>query len=834
VKLFKSLIYLAVGATLLSSCSDQKAYVLNDPNVLIDGLQKSEESITAGNLMATAIKEEYDLDVVLYPNELINVQENTILSANPDSTVIDQIKGMFPKTGQKDQFRIGTMKGKDIKAFIYERSTEKYNNPFQVAGLRYHIHFVGGMVRYKNFSKKRGKFEDNKRYRIAISEYFYKNGAAFPRYEYRNSMSYRFRFSGKRFSASDALETYLKKMTEMPRLREVRAKVTKYVVGDAGYMTIPQIQGTKFLSDHYGKTVTTRGIVTSVGQVGWFPGGTEIYIQDAKGDGNPKTSDGLMVYMPYTTKVYKIGDELQVSGTIYEGLRSSGLSLTSIRDVSNIVKISSGNTLPAAVVVGENGREVPKKVFSTFNGNLNEKAELDLTQALDFYESLEGMRVAVNNPRVLGFRGGKTDVTDKNAKRHLTLYVRPDGHKVSDNETKVGGIYINEDTKDFNPEIFSIATSDHSIGLQMNHHYKVGDTLTGKVEGVFTYLKNLFGGGEYTLVLPEYQKAVSEIELREDGTDFKDRPVTTLESDKDSLTIAAFNIENLGGNLGAEERIKNLTDVVEVNLKCPDILSLVEVQDDNGVNFNGGSSALNTLRKITSEIDCGNYAIANIDPVVHSEGGQPGGNIRVAIIYKRDKVSFNPTFNNDPLLDTVITRDGSLSSNPGRVFPNDRAFRGSRKSIVAEFGFKGQKIFIIGNHLNSKLGDRDFRGAIQPFVSGSETKRIPKAARLNEFVNTIMTKNTNAHVFVMGDFNANMNETSMKVLEGDILENMMRMLPVEERYTTNHNGNSQPLDYIFATKEILKRGAKFEALHINSDYMGRTSDHDPVIGKFRF
>jgi len=74
----------------------------------------------------------------------------------------------------------------------------------------------------------------------------------------------------------------------------------------------------------------------------------------------------------------------------------------------------------------------------------------------------------------------------------------------------------------------------------------------------------------------------------------------------------------------------------------------------------------------------------------------------------------------------------------------------------------------------------------------------------------------------------------MKVLEGDILVNMMRMLPKKERYSTNHNGNSQPLDYIFSTKEILERDAKFEVLHINSDYMGRTSDHDPVIGKFNF
>ncbi|EQC52642.1 endonuclease/exonuclease/phosphatase family protein [Bacteriovorax sp. DB6_IX] len=845
MKAFNSILLIIVASSVLLGCSDQKSYRLTDGNVIINGENALNSSSTAGNLMATAIKEVNDLDVVLYPSEDIGNAENIMsLSANPENNMISSIQGLFPQYGQRDQFRIGTMKGKDIKAFIYERATEKYTNPFQVAGLKYHIHFVGGVPRFKNFSERRGPLQDNKRYKIAISEYYYKNGEVFPRYEYRNSMSYRFRFSGRKVSARKSLETYLSQLEEMPLLIEERGKVTTYEIGDAGRLTIPQIQGTKFMSAHYGKRVTTRGVITSVANVSWFPKGLEIYIQDPNGDGNPKTSDALMVYIPTNNPFYKflekapdykIGDMIEVSGVIYEGIRPTGLSLTSIRNVTDLKVLSSGNTLPEATLIGEGGRKIPTKVFSNYNGDLNLKAELDLTQALDFYESLEGMRVAVNNPRILGFRGGKTDVTDKNAKRHLTLYARADGHRVSDNETKTGGIIINEDTDDFNPEIFSIATSDHTKRLEMNHYYKVGDTINGRVEGVFTYLKNLFGGGEYTLVLPEEQQPMNDITIRRDGFKFSDRPKTTLISDENSLTIAAFNIENLPGTKAAEERVQNLARVIETNLKCPDILTLVEVQDDNGENYNGGSSAFRTLNKIITNLNCNaNYQMANIDPVVHAEGGQPGGNIRVALIYKADKVGFPARLNPNPLATTVVMSNGSISNNPGRIYPHDPAFRNSRKSIIAEFDFKGEKVFVIGNHLNSKLGDRDRHGAIQPFISGSEAKRVPKSKKLNEFVNIIKKKNPGAHVFVMGDFNANMNEGSMKVLEGDILVNMMRMLPKKERYSTNHNGNSQPLDYIFSTKEILERDARFEVLHINSDYMGRTSDHDPVIGKFNF
>jgi hypothetical protein len=60
---------------------------------------------------------------------------------------------------------------------------------------------------------------------------------------------------------------------------------------------------------------------------------------------------------------------------------------------------------------------------------------------------------------------------------------------------------------------------------------------------------------------------------------------------------------------------------------------------------------------------------------------------------------------------------------------------------------------------------------------------------------------------------------------------MIFTLPKDQQYTTNFNGNSQPLDYIFVNNNVFDKCAETEILHINSDYMGRLSDHDPVILK---
>ena len=71
-------------------------------------------------------------------------------------------------------------------------------------------------------------------------------------------------------------------------------------------VTIMDIQGEGHLSGYVGQTVTTTGIVTAIDRNGY-------YMQDAEGDGNTATSDGIFVFTG-SSPVITVGDEVEVSG----------------------------------------------------------------------------------------------------------------------------------------------------------------------------------------------------------------------------------------------------------------------------------------------------------------------------------------------------------------------------------------------------------------------------------------------------------------------------------------------------------------------------------------
>ncbi len=833
----KNTIGLLFVSLILVSCSD-KGYRLQNDEVALTASSNSMQSSKAGNLVASAMKSANKLDIVLFPSELLPSELFSLVKPGMNASEITELVNTFA-SGVKDQFRVGVMSGKNIKELISARAAEKYSAAFQVAGIRYHIHYVGGMARFENFEGDEGiRLEDNRKYKIAVSEYFYFSGTTFPSYKYKNGMNRTLSDSGEFISVKESLVKYLREVEELPYLDEIRALVTSKVLSDVGQKAISEIQGEAHLSPFYGNKVKTTGIVTAMAAADWFPGGTDLYIQSKVEDGNPKTSEAIFVHLDSESLVVDIGDEVEVSGVVYEDMTSSGLSLTAIKEVSKLSIISKNNTLPKAIELGRGGIEIPSKHFSTFNGNLNDKKSLNLEDTIDFYESLEGMRIKFNSPRVVGFRGGNEEFEELSAKGHLTLYVKIDGDQQLLNETPDGGVIVDEKRDLHNPDILQIISSHLSIGIPIDYYYQVGQTISGEVEGVLTYSKNLFGGGEFAVVVPQKQDALTALVSSEapipQMVPLDKRPIAPFENDVDSLTLATYNVENLAGN--QQRRIDEIAKSIRINLKCPDIVNLVEIQDYNGIDFKGGSSAVKTLQKLVAATGCteADYGFINIDPIENGEGGQPGGNIRVAMIYNKKKLGFSERKMPNSQADTYILANGSINYNPGRVYVNDDAFERTRRSIVSEFTYKGKKLFVIGNHFNSKLGDSDRMGAVQPFISGSETKRVKLAKMINNFVQRIQHYDSDAIVFVMGDFNANLNENSMKVLAGDHMTNLLgvdALVDEADRYSTNHNGTSQPLDYIFATNNVFNYQLQVAPLHINSDYMGRLSDHDPVIAK---
>lgn len=848
----RALIALAVVLTTLS-CTDGKKYRLQSEEILIQS-GNGRQSSAAGNLMASAIKHVHNLDVVMYPTALIPKEQRSIASKTLSTFETNHLLAMFPQA-VKDQMMIGVMSGRSLKKFIADRTSETYAVELEVAGIEYDISYIGGIQQYADFSRERNlKLEDDKQYRVAVSKFFFFAGATFPGYKYRNGFNFSFKDSGKVISARDSLREYLASGVSLPFLKEVRARVRRKGLGDAGVQTIPAIQGSRHRSPFYGHTVTTRGIVTATGGVPWYPGGVDAYIQTAKDDGDPTTSEALHVYLDDENQDLKLGDLIEVSGTVYEQITSSGLGRTSIREVTKLTTLERGVPLPPTIQLVREGqvesqalpftrreraRSIPTRVISSFRGNLNLKPDLTLTDGIDFWESLEGMRVQIDNPKIVGFRGGQEDFENLKPKTYLNLYLITNAERSHKNKTTGGGVIVDHPKNDYNPEIVQLVTNHLTFPFETEKIFNIGTVIPGTLEGVLAYERNLFGDGEYTLVLPEVAPAMKAFadQAGTAATPLAARPQTTLVPSPDHLTLASMNIENLAGY--QKRRIEKLSEAILVNMKCPDILNLVEIQDGNGMDFSSGSSAEETLRVLVAAIQCPgvDYRPVNIDPINNSEGGEPGGNIRVAMLYNANRVGFEKRGNAGSLEETIIRPDGSLRVNPGRVFPNHEVFSGTRRSLIAEFTFKGQRLFVIGNHFNSKLGDRSHWSAIQPPMFDSERRRDLLADKINDFVEMLALMSPSSNVIVAGDFNALISEDSMNVLEGEHLRNMISIegkIPPAHRYTTNHNGNSQPLDYIFANHVLLAKEPEIEVLHINSDYMGRLSDHDPLVARFRF
>jgi hypothetical protein len=149
-----------------------------------------------------------------------------------------------------------------------------------------------------------------------------------------------------------------------------------------------QIQGESHVSPLDGQRVTTGGIVTAVTTNGF-------YLQDETGDGNARTSDGIFV-LTGSAPTVAVGDKLALSGRVGEfrpGNDPDNLTVTQLSEVSFTI-LSSGNALPAAILIGAGGVLPPSKIidddsFAVFDPE---------NDGIDFYESLEGMRVTIEAP----------------------------------------------------------------------------------------------------------------------------------------------------------------------------------------------------------------------------------------------------------------------------------------------------------------------------------------------------------------------------------------------------------------------------------------------------
>ncbi|MFE8943220.1 endonuclease/exonuclease/phosphatase family protein [Streptomyces sp. NPDC007856] len=576
----------------------------------------------------------------------------------------------------------------------------------------------------------------------------------------------------------------------------------------ADSVRIHDVQGTTRISPFAGQKVTdVPGIVTATRTYGSSRG---FWIQDPSPDDNPATSEGVFVFTSSTPKV-AVGDSVTVTGTVSEyvpgGTDSGNQSVTEITKPT-ITTVSTGNAVPAPVVIDEDSvpDEYAPQGDTAAGGSINGLTLDPSKYALDYYESLEGMNVQVEDTRVVG----RTDPYSE-----LWVTVKPWEHR----NVRGGTVYGSYDSQNTGRlQIQSLgSTADFPKA-------NVGDTLEGATTGPLDF--NQYGG--YTLV-------ASKLGTLQSGG--LERETTRKQSGRE-LAVATYNVENLDPS---DKTFDQHAAAIVNNLQSPDIVSLEEIQDNNGATDDGTVDASVTVNKLIDAIVAAGgpkYDWRSIDPVNDQDGGEPGGNIRQVFLFNPERVSFVDRAGGDSTTAVGVTKEygkAELTVSPGRIDPANAAWKDSRKPLVGQFVFRGKTVFVIANHLISKGGDQGLTSQYQPPTRSSEIQRHAQATEVNAFVKDILAVQKNANVIALGDMNDFEFSGTAKILEGDgELWSAIKSLPRSERYTYDYQGNEQVLDQILISPAI-RRGCDFDydSVHTNSEFNDQISDHDPQVLRFR-
>ncbi|OBW58856.1 endonuclease [Solibacillus silvestris] len=557
-----------------------------------------------------------------------------------------------------------------------------------------------------------------------------------------------------------------------------------YEIIDTDNATISDIQGANHTSPYAGLQVNdVDGVVTFVMDAANF-----IMQENTQFDGVKSTA----IKVNKSSHGVSVGDAVKVTGNVTEVGGNTRLKDTQIA-ATEIEKTGTA-AVPETLVIGEDlfppNRIIDNDSFAIFDPQ---------EDGIDFWESIEYMLVSFPEARVVGPMYNNDSPIVVPGTTNNTF---------NDN----GGLNIAAD--DYNPEKIMLE------GVS-GKNYESGDYFNDALIG---FVENFSDGYRLNTnkVFPEVIKANIQQE------------VTHLDPVADKLNLASYNIENFSNNKDntSDEKAAKIASTFVNNMKSPDIITLVEVQDNDGQTDSGNADASESYLRLINAIKVAGgpqYDWIDVMPINNTSGGAPGGNIRVGYLYNPERVSLVDGTNGTGEQANAWTEEGSLALNPG--FVNPSKFEDTRKPIAAEFEFQEERIVVIGAHLNSKGGDDSLWGPTQPPVLGSEPERIELAQVINDFIDEGLAKDPDVNIVVAGDMNDFEFTPALETLKGGVLTNMVDKAPVEDRFSYYFQGNNQVLDHILVSNNLAEV-TEIDMIHINANFteaQGRASDHDPVL-----
>jgi endonuclease/exonuclease/phosphatase family metal-dependent hydrolase len=576
-------------------------------------------------------------------------------------------------------------------------------------------------------------------------------------------------------------------------------------------LRIHDIQGRGHRSPLVDREVAAvEGVVTQTGA-------HVFYMQDLVPDDDEATSEGIRVS---SDARISIGDLVQVSGVVREarpGCTSCAATdeafanLTTTQIVaSEVAPIGHAVELPATTRLGDGPgeRRPPSETIEEGVGDV----EADgvpfepARQGLDFYESLEGMRVEVDRARAVG-------PTVRVAGRGAEVAVVANDGAGAGPFTSRGGLLRR--AGDDNPERILVTGGD--LGT-----LDVGDGWSAPLTGVIDY-----SFGSFNLVAADAPRGLVLAPPRV--------ATALLPGEVDDLTVATFNVRNLSPASPAAQ-FDGIAELITRDLGAPDVVVLQEIQDASGPVDDGTTDAADTYAALVDAIVARGgprYLFRDVAPGDAEDGGEPGANIRVGFLVRQQgQVVVVERGGASPARENMV-RDVAgapqLALSPGRIDPENPAFLQSRKPVAIELRFQEEPIFVVGVHFKSQLGDAPLFGRFQPPDRSTRVQRTAQARVVADFAHTILAVDPAALVIVAGDMNDGEASPPLEALLEVGLSSACARLPEAERYTYVFQGNAEVTDHVLTSRALAQRVVDARMVHTNADFARAPSDHDPVV-----
>ncbi|MFT8331456.1 ExeM/NucH family extracellular endonuclease [Bifidobacterium psychraerophilum] len=605
-------------------------------------------------------------------------------------------------------------------------------------------------------------------------------------------------------------------------------------------MSIEDIQGTSSATPVASTTtVRTKGVVTAAYPDGGFNG---FYIQTPATGGaidlsTHQASDAVFVYSSSAASQVKVGDYVQVTGTVteYYGLTEINAATTVVLDE----KVQSPQPATVAYPKTDTQRETLEGMLIAPQGDYTVTDVYDTNMYGEV--GLAASDTPLLNPSVKGIKGTATDAAyqaevDRAAQEGVQL---DDGSSRNYLDTKnTANIPVPYLSQSSPARVGESVTFTKAVVLDWRNsawRFQPTSPLTGdnaaEVQPVTfsntrTESPSDVGGniklGTFNVL--NYFSTTAEETGCASSNAYKD---------KDGNPITAKNCD-VRGAWNTENKNRQLAKIVKaINALGADVVSLEEIENSAKFGKDRDAALVTLVEALNDAAGSGTW------DYVRSPSKLPGNEdvIRTAFIYKSAKVQ--------TVGDSEILLDSTAFDGKGRQ-PDAQVFK-------AKGAADSDAFLVVSNHFKSK-GSTGATGDDVDQKNGAgayNATRTAQAKDLIAFTNKVSNERGVEKVFLVGDFNSYEAEDPIQEILSAGYTNISNDMVSEQsgKYSYAYDGGVGSLDHVFANAAAAKMVTGADIWNINSvesvaleysrynynvtnlysDNVYRASDHDPVV-----